>query len=94
MEWFIIIFILLILLFIGLIFIYDSISEKETKSIKEQLSKKQDNIKKFDANTNTIKKLTKEEKEELIQNTREFVKFHSEKTAQILKNWLKEEDNK
>ncbi len=94
MEWIIIVSIILIFFIIGLIFLYDSLSVKETKNTKVRTptQKKSNQTNLSDkAIKNPHKKLSKEEKEELIKNTKEVVSLNKEKTAEIIRNWLKEE---
>lgn len=94
MEWFIITGIIFIFIIIGLIILYDSLTVKEKRNINNQTAKKRVNNKikqTSQTNTKTIKKLSEDEKNELISNTKEIVNLNTEKTAEIIRNWLKEE---
>ncbi len=87
--WYILIFIFFIFIVIGFIIFF--FSEEKTHSNKNykrnKVSKKSPSPSSL---PNNKKWITKEEKKELLENTKEFIKENSETASKVIRNWLKE----
>jgi hypothetical protein len=77
-----------IIIFISLIVLFFFIYEQESKGIKSSMS-----LKKNKANIKSSLKttLTKEEKQELLDNTKTIVRKYSKQSAEAIRKWIHED---